>query len=1172
VKKDFIQKLIFQNVRLTVEEGNLKVNAPKGVLTRELLDEIKRNKPYLIKLLSSKVKIPKVKLADNYPVSPAQNRMWVLSKFAKGSAAFTISSKWEFQGILDRDKLQEAFEILIDRHESLRTYFKENAEDELRQWIVPSAAIKFAIDFHNAGTSNIAALNTVLKEHNDYTFDLSKAPLLKVELVHIAETKHLLMFSLHHIVGDGWSLEVLSKELIQLYNSLCMREPITIQELPIQYRDYTAWLESEEQQKSLTKSLDYWKEKLKGELPILDLPMARKRPPIKTYNGASVDHTFSDDFTLALRSIIKAKEASLFMGLMASINGLLYRYTHKNDLILGTGVSGREHPDLVGQVGLYLNTLAIRTQLGASLGFGELLSLQKATLLEAYNHQSCPFNDLVDALELERDISRSALFDVMVVLQNQQDLLGDSNTTFSGVSVRPFEAAAPETSQFDISFSFIEQGESLTVATTFNTDIYSEEFITRLLAHLENFVIEGVENPEKPISIINYLGPEEKKELIEDFNATKTEYAQNKTVVDLFEAQAKETPHEIALVYAEASLSYHELNERAGQLAMYLTQQGVDKNAAIAICLDRSLEMVIAILGVLKMGAAYLPLDPSYPIERLDYIMEDSGAEWVLTKEEIREFLPESKTVLCFENEAIWKTNSEKIKRTKTNSRAYIIYTSGSTGRPKGVEISHQSLMNFFTGLNAHFGPTGSAETWLAVTSMSFDISILELLWTLTRGCKVVLHPDRPIVLEHLDEDELTTLRQLSNEAFSSQFQAENKNSLVWRNKAQYDFLLKRMAHAKTTPQLITSNAITHFQSTPSFIQELLLDEVGKEALKQIDTLLVGGEALSETLSSELLEVRGKSIFNMYGPTETTIWSTIKEITEKGAITIGKPIANTQVYVLDMNKELCPVGVIGELCIGGDGVAMGYLGRDDLNALMFIEDSFSNASDDRKIYKTGDLARWLPNGELECLGRIDNQVKLRGHRIELGEIENVLLDHEAIVDAAADVSISELGEKELIAYIVSEEKLIVNHLRGFLLNYIPQYMIPTQFVLVEKLPLTLNGKLDRKSLSALNDGTGIVAMEFVAPSNKIERQLVLIWQEVLGMDTIGVTNDFFQLGGHSLKAVRMLSSVNKEFKINIDIPSVFELRTISEMAKLIQNIRWDQQQVKINKVVDRISI
>lgn len=1171
MKKDFIHKLLSLNVHLSVEEGNLKVNAPKGVLTRELLDEIKRNKPSLIKLLSSKGRIPKVKMAENYPVSPAQNRMWVLSKFAKGSAAFTISSKWEFQGTLDQDKLQEAFEILIARHESLRTYFKENEEDELRQWILPSTEVEFAIDVHDTGVLDEVGLDTILKNHNDYTFNLSKAPLLKVEIAHITETKHLLMFSLHHIVGDGWSLEVLSKELIQVYNSLLRGGQISMQELPIQYRDYTAWLESEAQQQLLTQSLEYWKDKLHDELPILDLPTAKKRPSIKTYNGASVDHTFSDEFTRALLSIIKTKEASLFMGLMASINGLLHRYTHKFDIILGTGVSGREHPDLIGQVGLYLNTLAIRTQFEPHIGFGDLLSLQKATLLEAYNHQSCPFNDLVDALRLDRDISRSALFDVMVVLQNQQDLLGDNTATFSGASVLPFAETGMETSQFDISFSFVEQREGLAVSTAFNTDIYSEEFIKRLHVHLENFVIEGVETPETPISLIDYLGAEEKKELIEGFNATKTVYSQNETMVDLFEAQVKETPQEVALVYSKASLSYHELNERSGQLASYLIAQGVDKSSVIAICVDRSLEMVIAILGVLKMGAAYVPLDPSYPLERLDYIMEDSGAQWILTKEEISKFLPNSHTILCFENKAIWKT-SIKTEQTEASARAYIIYTSGTTGRPKGVQVSHQNLMNFFAGLNAHFGPAGQAEVWLAVTSMSFDISILELLWTLTRGCKVVLHPDRPVVLDHLDEEELTTLRQLNNEAYSSQSRSEGENSLAWRNKAQYDFLLKRMVDAETTPQLIKANGITHFQSTPSFIQELLLDEEGKEALKQLDTLLVGGEALSETLSNSLLEVREKSIFNMYGPTETTIWSTIKEIAEKDHVTIGKPIANTQVYVLDSNKQLCPIGVIGELCIGGDGVALGYLGRDDLNALKFIEDSFSNADPDQKIYLTGDLARWLPNGELECLGRIDNQVKLRGHRIELGEIENVLRGQEAIIDAAADVSTSEAGEKELIAYIVSEEKIVVNDLRSFLLKYIPQYMIPTQFVMVEKLPLTLNGKLDRKSLAALNDGSGLATLEYVAPSNTIEEQLAVIWQGVLGVEKIGVNNDFFHMGGHSLKAVRMLSSVNKEFQINIDIPSVFELRTISEMANLIQNIHWDQQQVKVNKVVDRISI
>ncbi len=1468
MKNELIQKLLSFDVSLKVVDGNLKINAPKGVLTEGLISEIKSNKQYLINLLSSKLKIPKVGYRKSYPVTPSQKRIWVLSKFEGGNRAYNISSELEFEGFFDADIFLSAFKKLIKKHETLRTYFKENTKGDIRQHILPFKDVDFTINFQDVSDLDTSVIDAIISKHYSYTFDLSKGPLLRVEAIKISERKYVLLFNLHHIVGDGWSLEVLSKEVIEVYNALLHKKKVALDKLSLQYRDYAVWLESEEQQKRLKLSQEYWVEKLSGELPVLELPVSKKRPKIRTHNGASFDYQFSEKFSKSLKKFIKEQETSLFMGLMASINGLFHRYTNKIDFILGTVVAGRDHPDLVGQIGLYLNTLAIRTQFNDSLGFKDLLAIQKSTLTDAYKYQSYPFNVLVEQLNLKRDNSRSALFDVMVILQNQHDVFASDNSFLEDITVKPYKKGDKGISQFDISFSFIEKVEGLEVSITYNTDIYTEDFIARLLEHLENFVIEGIKNPTTAISLIDYLSTEEKNELLLDFNDTKVDYQKDKTILDSFREQVEKTPDHVAIVFEGKELTYKELDERSNQLASYFRLNGIKENTVVALCVDRSCEMIIGIMGVLKIGAAYLPLDPSYPIERLDYIIKDSHTELILTKEEIKKFIPKSKQILCFENEDIWNRDAINLPAIPSNTPAYIIYTSGTTGKPKGVAVSHQNLSNFFVGLNNQFELSKKIETWLAVTSMSFDISILELLWTLTRGSKVVIQPDRPVALTTMGEmdfslfyfatqeeveaenkydlllqgaafadknelksiwiperhfhsfgdqfpnpsvaaaavaattknimirsgsvvlplhdpvrvaeewsmvdnlsngrvelsiasgwhpndfvlfpddykdrrqimrNKITILKNLwqgksltrkngigedhefkihpkpiqkhlkiwvtasrSVETFkyagsiganvltrllgqdiddlkenikayrealqengfdpnmgkvavmlhtfisddisyvrktvetpfknylrnsvgllkplaaAANLDLENDleaivemvfrrfyktsclfgtpvscftrvkelydigvneiaglldfgietdivisnlkhfkslNDLVHRSKEQYEFLLKRVNDQSTTLQLIEEHQVTHLQSTPSFIQELLVSDEGKESLQQIETLLIGGEALPQTLSNALIDLRKKSIFNMYGPTETTIWSTIKEITQKEAITIGKPIANTQIYVLDQRKQLCPVRVVGELYIGGDGVSMGYLGRDDINAEKFIDNPFIDSKTAHKIYKTGDLARWLSNGELECLGRIDSQVKLRGHRIELGEIENALKTNEGIRDAAVDLTINSSGEKELIAYIISGNQESINNLRTYLLKYLPQYMVPSRYMNVEEFPLTPNGKLDRKSLSLLGGDVLSSKVKYVAPRNKIEKKLVHIWQGILGVGKIGVMNDFFDLGGHSLNAVKILNAIKIEYGIEIKIDLFFNQSTIEFLALHIENLQ-----------------
>lgn len=1466
MKKELIHKLVSAGVHLKVIEGNLKVNAPKGVLTKELLDEIKSNKEYLINLLSSKTTIPNAELSENYPVTPAQRRLWILSKFEGGNSAYNITNEFQFQGIFDNDKFLSAFKILIKRHESLRTYFKEDAEGELKQYIIPFSDIDFDIDFYDVSNLGSTERGAFVIKNQSYTFDLTKAPLLKIQVLKESENQHLLLFNLHHMVGDGWSLEVLSREFILVYNSLLRNEEIVLEPLSIQYKDYAVWLESEEQQKKKIQSEEFWIENLSGELPVLELPQSKKRPKMKTYKGAAIEYTFSTRFSEVLKKLVQEEEASLFMGLLTGVNGLLYRYTQKTDLIVGTAVAGREHPDLMGQIGLYLNTLAIRTQFNDDIGFKELLSVQKSILLDSYKHQSYPFNEVIDKLDVKRDTSRSALFDVMVILQNQHNANAVNDDKLEGIKVQPYHTLNTTTSQFDLNFSFVEYEKTIKVTLEFNTDLYDKEFVTKLLRNLESFVIQGVESPDLPISTINYLSAEERNELLFDFNNTQIEYPKEDTILDKFQKQVDRSPDQIAISFGDQKLTYKELNERSNQLANHLVSNGIKNRAIVALCVERSCEMVIGMLGILKAGAAYLPLDPAYPLERLDYIIKDSKAALVLTKKEIKAFIAKPNLeVLCFENEDIWNDSKHNLSKLSSDLLAYVIYTSGTTGNPKGVKISHQNVLNFFIGLDHTFEPSTKDEVWLAVTSMSFDISVLELLWTITRGSKVIIKGDNPAVsspmrgmdfsllyfatheaiatkknkynlllkgaefadhnqfqgiwiperhfhsfgdqfpnpsvaaaavaartqnvtirsgsvviplhdpvrvaeewsmVDNLSDgrvelsiasgwhpndfvlasgnyedrhqvmkDRITILKDLwkgkslvrknglnqdfefrihpkpiqdelkiwvtasrsvetfryagsiganvltrllgqniedlkekiqvyrdtlrehgfdpekgkvavmlhtfvsddasfvkktvetpfknylknsvslikpiaadANLDLDNDFEAivemvfqkfyktsclfgtpetcfsrvkelhdigvneiasmldfgideeivlnnlkhlKSLNEMVNRNKSQYEFLIKGQDNRLSIAQLVKQHKVNHLQSTPSFIHELLLDDDGEQALKQIETLLVGGEALPQTLSDELLDIRKKPTFNMYGPTETTIWSTIKKITKKETVNIGKPIANTQIYILDHKKELCPVGVVGELCIGGDGVSQGYIGREDLNKEKFLDHPFLVSDSNKKIYRTGDLAKWLPNGELECLGRIDNQVKLRGHRIELGEIENVLRKKEDIIDNAVGITTNTIGEKELTAYIVSDNKEALQGLRSYVLKYLPQYMVPAKYVRIEKLPLTPNGKLDRKSLASLHTGPLSSGVAYVAARNEVEEKLVSIWQEILGIDKIGIKDDFFDLGGHSIRATKVLSKVNKEFDVEISIKNLFNAPTIENLASQI---------------------
>jgi len=1031
------------------------------------------------------IAIPTATEAASYPLTSSQSRLWILSQLEGGSLAYNMPAAVKLTGVVDETKFEESFKRLIARHEILRTSFKTDQSGDVRQYIVPTEQVNFTIaeQDYSARENQGEAIADYLQAINNEPFDLEQAPLVRASLIKLKEEEHVFFLSLHHIIGDGWSIEVLISEVVKTYNALTQGTEIALPELSLQYKDYAVWLNDEIQQEQYQASEHYWLEQFAGELPVLDLPSFKTRPLIQTYNGDSLTHRFSRVFLDKLKRFSKEQDLTLFMSLMAGINALLHKYTGQDDIIIGTPIAGREHPDLEHQIGLYLNTLAIRTQLKKETSFADLAASQKETLLGAYEYQSYPFDVLVGKLNLKRDTSRTALFDILVVLQNQGQLNNLNNEELANFQVSDYEFSR-KTSQFDVSFTFAET-EGLDLTIEYNTDIYDAYLIERMFTHFENLVTGALEQPEMPIHEIDYLTKEEEQELLVGFNDTAVSYPKDKTIIDLFEDQVAGTPNNIAVVFDETQLTYQELNEKANQLAFYLRDRyAVEADDLIGIKLDRSEKMLIVILGILKSGAAYVPIDVNYPQERIAYIEKDSNSKIVIDEEALGVFTEVQQEYS--------KANPEKIN--KPHDLAYVIYTSGTTGNPKGVMVEHGNAAALINWSKLEFDQS-EFEIMYAATSYCFDLSIYEIFYTLAIGKKIRVLHNALEIKDHINE--------------------ENKVAL---------------------------------NTVPSVVRSLLEDKID---LKNVVFINMAGEIVPpdivEKLQTEKIEVR-----NLYGPSEDTTYSTSYKALHQTYINfpIGKPISNTQVYILDADFHLVPAGVAGKIYVSGAGVARGYFGKPELTNEKFISNPFAAGE---RMYDTGDLGRWLPDGNIEFLGRKDHQVKIRGYRIELGEIENAILLYSENLKQVIVESKEVNQEKVLIAYLVSSANVDKTGLKKFLQEKLPDYMVPGFYVELEKLPLTPNGKVDRKVLPGIS-GDDIMRNEYVAPRNEVENKLVLIWQEVLGIQKIGATDNLFELGGNSLSATRLISLIHNEFEVKITINDLFKNRTLEDLAVLIENI------------------
>jgi len=1033
-------------------------------------------------------------------LSFAQQRLWFLSQLEVHNTFYNMAAAVRLQGQLNQAALAQSLNEILRRHEVLRTHIK--TVDEQPEPVISSVTTLPlpVLDLSELPTAQQETkVQELIRAEAQQPFDLKTDLMLRVKLLRLGEQEHIALFTMHHIASDGWSIDVLVQELSVLYQAFCHQQSSPLPELPIQYVDFAAWQRQWLQGEVLAAQLAYWRQHLEGAPTVIELPTDYPRPAVQTFQGATYTFVLSQEQSIALKSLSQQEGSTLFMTLLAAFKTLLYRYTGSEDIVVGSPVANRNRAELEGLIGFFVNTLVLRTDLSGNPSFRELLSRIREVALGAYAHQDLPFEKLVEELQPQRNLSYNPLFQVMFVLQNTPK----SEIRLSGLTLSAVESDRT-TAMFDLTL-YIEETDSGLIGTfEYSTDLFEAGTIARMAGHLQTLLCGLVTDPDHHLYELPLLPEAEYNTLLCEWNNTQTDYPLNLCIHALFEAQVERTPDAVAVVFAGQQLTYQELNQRANQLAHHLQQLGVRPEELVGIYVERSLEMIVGLLGILKAGGAYVPLDPAYPQERLAFMLSDSQVAIVLTQQPLLANLPQHQAqVLCLDTD--WETIRQNsvdnpVHCATPKNLAYLIYTSGSTGLPKGVQIPHGAVVNFLTSMARQPGLTAS-DILLAITTISFDIAALELYLPLITGARVVL---------------------------ASRETATDGKKLI---------------------QSLTASGATVMQATPATWRMLLAAGwQGSQELK----ILCGGEALPRDLAAQLL-VRGAAVWNLYGPTETTIWSTAYQLEatqlEKSLVPIGRPIANTTIYLLDSFGQPVPIGVPGELYIGGAGVARGYLNRPELTTQRFILHPVGG-----RLYKTGDLARYRSDGTLEYLGRTDYQVKLRGFRIELGEIEAVLSQHPAVAQAVAIVREDEPDNQYLAAYIVVQVPSadLTHELRQFFAQKLPHYMIPSAFVRLETLPLTPNGKVNRRDLPAPDVGNDYGQRTFVPPRNPVEEAVVGMWVQILGVEPVGIYDNFFELGGHSLLATQLISRLENCFEVELPLRRLFEEPTVAGLATAIQ--------------------
>jgi amino acid adenylation domain-containing protein len=1040
-------------------------------------------------------------------LSFAQQRLWFLDQLEPGNPAYNLPIAYLITGQVNLWALRQSLNEIVRRHEVLRTTFIAKHGQPV-QVIASETCIDCPeIDLRTfpAPERRIEA-ERLARAEAQQPFNLAEGPLLRAKLLRLDHRESVFLLTIHHIIADSWTLRVFMRELQTLYDAFS-RQGNTgspLPELPIQYADFALcqrqWLRGE----ILEAHLAYWQQQLGGPLPVVQLPMARPRPPVRTYRGGKQSLRLRRELTAALQELSDREGVTLYTTLLAAFKTLLCRYTGLEDIIVGSPIAGWQSGDLEGLIGCFVNTVALRTDLSGNPGFRALLRRVREVTLGAYAHQELPFEKLLDALQPERDPSRSPLFQVLFVLQNAPLPKLDCR----GLRLTPFEVDTG-TTQFDLTLTLTETAQELTATLIYNTDLYTAAMATRMLAHFQTVLESIVANPGLPLSDLSLLTAPERHQILVEWNQTCMEYPQEVCIYQLFEAQVERTPDAVAVTCADQHLTYRVLNRQANQLAHYLRQLGVGPETLVGLCVDRSLAMVLGLLGILKAGGAYVPLDPAYPQERLAFICQDAHVSVLVTQHPLLGKFPAlTAPVICLDTDGdpiAHQAPENPLGATTPAHLAYIIYTSGSTGRPKGVAIAHRSTVALLAWARDTFAPEELTGV-LAATSICFDLSVFEVFVPLSWGGRVIL---------------ADTVLQL--------------------------------------PALPAATAVTLVNTVPSALGELLR---GASLPAPVRTVNLAGEPLPTTLVQQICQqTRVERIYDLYGPSEDTTYSTYARRRSDGPATIGRPIANTQIYVLDHHMRPVPVGIPGELYIGGAGLARGYLGRPEVTAARFLPHPF-RAEAGARLYQTGDLVRYRPDGRLEFLGRRDHQVKVRGFRIELGEIETVLRQHPMVQEAVVLAREDRPDDKRLVAYVVpkQEQAPTVSILQPFLRQKLPAYMVPSMFIMLAALPLTPNGKIDRQAFPAPDHLRPALADTFVASRSLIEAALAGFWAEVLRLKQVGVHDNFFALGGHSLLATQVISRIRSTLQVELPLRCLFEAPTVAALAQCIETARQQGQQ------------
>jgi aspartate racemase len=1055
--------------------------------------------------------IPRRETGERAPLSYNQQGLWVLNQLLPGTSLYHTPVVARLTGILNVTALEKSLHSIVARHDALRTTFVT-----LDGTPSQSVAEKITLDLpmidlsQQPAAEREPAAQRILVEEARLPFDLSKGPLIRSLLVRLSDEEHILLVTMHHIITDGWSIGIFQQELSTLYKAFATGQTATLPELPIRYSDYSHWQRQWFTGDLYEAQLSYWKKQFKTLPPVLELPTDHPRPSVqahRAFRGAHHTISLSQQLTSDLKALAQKQGVTLFMTLLAAYEILLHRYTGEADIVVGTPIAGRAVPETESLIGLFINTLAVRTSLDGDPSFQEVLTRVKTSAMGAYAHQDLPFEHLVKELQPERTLAHNPLFQVMFVLQSEEI----EPLQLPGLVTEHFRVDHVM-ANFDLTLDIVERDGRLVCLFESNADLFEAETVTRLMGHFQTLIEGIVANPEQRISRLPLLTEPERGQLLLDLNDTGTDYPNHSCIQELFEQQVSDTPDAIALISESGQVPYRKLNAQANQLAHYLRKRGVGPDTRVGVCLQRSSEMITVLLGILKAGGAYVPLDPDYPQARVQFMLEDAQVPVLITQSNLLKNLPvHAAEIICLdrisENFEAEKNSNPEI-RTTADNLAYVMYTSGSTGKPKGVAVTHRNVVRLVQ--NTNYASFSTDDIVMQCATISFDASTFEIWGSLLNGARLALMPPG-----------VSTLGELGQAIKRYQV------TTLWLTAGLFNLMVDNH-----------------------------LDD-----LRGVRQLLAGGDVLSVPhVQKVLAELKDCRLINGYGPTENTTFTCCYPITDatnlNPSVSIGRPISNTSVYILDSSMNPVPIGVPGELYIGGDGIVRGYLDRPELNAERFVPDPFSGLPGGR-LYRTGDLVRYRTNGEIEFIGRMDSQVKIRGFRIELGEIESALAEHAHIGEAIV-VARKDQGDKHLVAYMVPRAGMTpsTEDVREYLKQRLPDHMVPSVFMTLESLPLSPSGKVDRRALPSTAGVPTSAKRGFAPPSDELELKLLKIWERVLDIRSIGVNDNFFELGGHSLLAVRLFAQIEKSFSRNLPLATLFQSPTVKQLARVLREEGW----------------